>query len=86
MRVNLQFDNFYLHQKRKMLSVSTWEPVKVAQTKNSLAVDTDTEGSVLSGLYFVLVIVPNAVLTHSQNKSKRPRLFESSPPSSPSLH
>ena len=35
MRANLQFDNFYLHQKRKMLSVSTREPVKVAQTKNS---------------------------------------------------
>ena len=35
MRANLQFDNFYLHEKRKILSVSTWEPVKVAQTKNS---------------------------------------------------
>ena len=35
MRASLQFDNFYLHQKRKMLSVSTWEPMKVAQTKSS---------------------------------------------------
>ena len=35
MRANLQFSHFHLRQKGNFLSVSTWEPMKVAQTKNS---------------------------------------------------
>ena len=35
MRANLQFSHFHLRQKGNFLSVSTWEPMKVALTKNS---------------------------------------------------